>query len=141
MLGCDLTYACSWCRLKLREMLMPEVVNQSASLESQNGKGRKVKAEVPNRTGSPKTWKVAPDIFPRDLSGSAQQIAQEVGSPGCSQDGVICRAIDQRPPKSPLHQNEEAPQTTCNHACHLDTFWPAFETLYIAQDGACAIYA
>ena len=96
MPGCDPTGACSWCRLKLREMLMPEVVNQSASLESQNGKGRKAKAEVPNRTGSPKTWKVAPDIFPRDLSGSAQQIAQEVGALSCSQTRVTCSALGQR---------------------------------------------
>ena len=60
---------------------MPDVVNQSAALEGGGGKGKAAKAEVPNRTGQTKTWKVAPDIFPRELSGSAKQIAQEVQPP------------------------------------------------------------
>ena len=74
---------------------MPEVVNQSASLESQNGKGKRGKAEVPNRTGSPKTWKVAPEIFPRELSGSAKEIAQEVCVPAsvCLSSSASCAVL------------------------------------------------
>ena len=56
------------CRLQLRSMLMPEVVNQMAALEGQKGK------KAPPK----KNWSVSADMFPCQLSPDTLSQAREV---------------------------------------------------------------
>lgn len=56
------------CRLKLREMLMPEVVSQ---VEGDNPIARGAKGW--------KTWKANPELFPCDLSPETTQLAEQAG--------------------------------------------------------------
>lgn len=61
---CGLAHAC---RLQLRSLLMPEVVNQMAALEGQKGKKQ-----------APKSWSVSADMFPCQLSPDTLSQAREV---------------------------------------------------------------
>lgn len=56
-------------RLRLRSMLLPEVVNQLAALEGEASKGK--------ATPPAKTWAVAPTMFPCDLSPDTLSQAKE----------------------------------------------------------------
>ena len=76
-------------QLKLRERLLPEIVNQADYLEghaSSNGgrpqvigNGKKGKGGKGSKAGPPlKTWAANPKLFPRDVSAEAQKLMEEV---------------------------------------------------------------
>ena len=58
-----------WCRLKLREMLMPQVVDQTGDMRNALAK----------RGPGLKSWKVNPALFPCDLSDEAKGLAKDAG--------------------------------------------------------------
>ena len=58
-------------RLRLRSMLLPEVVNQLAALEGEASRGKGKPAPAP------KTWAVAPTMFPCELSPDTLSKAKE----------------------------------------------------------------
>ena len=82
-------------QLKLRERLMPEMVNQADFLEGHDssngsrpqvsGNGKKGKGGKGGKAGPPlKTWAANPKLFPRDVSAEAQKLMEEVRSPSSS---------------------------------------------------------
>ena len=64
-----------WCRLKLREMLMPQVVDQTGDMRNALAK----------RGPGLKSWKVNPALFPCDLSDEAEGLAKDAGG-FCNRD-------------------------------------------------------
>ena len=64
-----------WCRLKLREMLMPQVVDQTGDMRNALAK----------RGPGLKSWKVNAALFPCDLSDEAMGLAKDAG--GCCNRG------------------------------------------------------
>ncbi|CAK0755431.1 Protein translocase subunit SA1, chloroplastic [Coccomyxa viridis] len=78
-------------KLKLRERLMPEMVNQAEFLEGHDssngsrpqvsGNGKKGKGGKGSKAGPPlKTWAANPKLFPRDVSAEAQKLMEEAVS-------------------------------------------------------------
>ena len=57
------------CRLKLREMLMPQVVDQTGDMRNALAK----------RGPGLKSWKVNPALFPCELSDEAMGLAKDAG--------------------------------------------------------------
>ena len=58
---------CECCRLHLRSLLMPQIVNQVAAIEDSRGKPIQLKS-----------WAVAPELFPCQLSPDTLSQAKEV---------------------------------------------------------------
>ena len=81
-------------RLKLRELLLPKVVDRH--------KLRETRARAPSGNGVGNVWAVPADLFPSQLPQATQRLVDEVGGPG----SLSCASLACLPSPMPARHAE-----------------------------------